>query len=103
LDKKSAWAELEDWLVKAERHTCIKPFKGAEDGRGAVLALRAHCDGKGESNKRLAVAKAQVKSLFCKSEMSLNFESFIAKVDEGFRGPSWCLIRRNQLSMMGDP
>jgi hypothetical protein len=48
------------------------------------LALRAHCEGKGESNKRLAVAKAQVKSFFHKSEMSLNFESFVIKLTKAF-------------------
>jgi hypothetical protein len=40
LDNKSVWAELEDWLVKTEAHTFIKPFKAAQDGRGAILALR---------------------------------------------------------------
>jgi hypothetical protein len=52
--------------------------------------LRKHYDGPGEVDRRIALAKQQIRDLFYKSEQAFPFEKFITKLNGAFQVLAEC-------------
>ena len=63
-----------------ESEQWIKPTKRAQNGRLDYKALVAHYEGEGNTSRRIAEAERIKKDLHYKSERSLSFASFLAKL-----------------------
>jgi len=68
----------------------IKIYDINQDGRLAFMALREHYDGPGEIDKRISLARTQVKELHYKNEQSFSFEKFITKLNGAFQMLAEC-------------
>jgi hypothetical protein len=84
MDNKSVYCLLKSFLVNTSGWTWIEPYDTMENGRGAFLAWMSHYNGQGELLKRMAMAKARVKSLFYKNECSLSFEKVMEILSKSF-------------------
>ena len=68
----------------------IKTYDANQDGWLAFQALRAHYDGPGEIDKRISLARAQVKELHYKNEQMFSFEKFITKLNGAYQMLAEC-------------
>ena len=80
LDNKTVYRKLKAFLIDGPGWAWIKEFDNAEDGRAAFFAWTGHYNGAGELSKRIALAKARLKTLFYKNEKSLPFETVAEKL-----------------------
>ena len=55
-----------------------------------MLALREHYDGPAEVDRRIALARQQIRELFYRSEQSFPFESYITKLNGAFQVLAEC-------------
>ena len=83
-DNMEVYRMLKSFLVNTAGWTWIEPFDATENGRGAILAWVDHYNGQGELSKRMAMAKARIKSLFYKNESSMSFEKVMEILSKSF-------------------
>ncbi len=97
-DNKKVFRKLKMTLLDTDGWTWIQSYDNTEDGRGAWLALVAHYDGPGETEKRISLAQKSLKLLHYRSEShAVNFEAYSTKMldaltilkDNGVRYEPW--------------
>jgi hypothetical protein len=84
MDNKSVYHLLKSFLINTSGWTWIEPYDTIENGHRAFLAWTSHYNGQGELLKRMAMAKARIKSLFYKNECSLSFEKVMEILSKSF-------------------
>ena len=84
-DTQSVYRILKAQTIDTDAWEWIKNYDRNQDGRLAFLTLRQHYDGPGEVDKRIALARQQVKDLHYRSEQSFPFETFITKLNGAFQ------------------
>ena len=62
-DYQEVYRIVKQWILNNPAFAWVRPFDRRKDGRGAVVAMRAHYDGPGETSKKLAMAEADLKNL----------------------------------------
>jgi hypothetical protein len=62
----------------------IKPITRHQSGRQDMLALSSHYSGEGNTSRRIAVAERLRNSLHYKNEKSLQFSTFLDKLQKMF-------------------
>jgi hypothetical protein len=85
LDAANVYGKLKQQTIGTNAWEWIKQFELSKNGRDAMLALRQHYDGPAEVDRRIALARQQIKELFYRSEQSFPFESYITKLNGAFQ------------------
>jgi hypothetical protein len=83
-DKMTVYAELKACCLDGEGWAWIKAYDRNKDGREATANLRAHYEGDGEVNKRVAWATANIANAHYTSEHTYSFERFSTVLQEAF-------------------
>ena len=81
-DNQKVFRITKQWTLLTPAFSWIRPFDLAEDGRGAVAAMRDHYDGPGETAKKLAKAEAEMKTIHYRNEQSMTFETYVHKLND---------------------
>ena len=84
-DTQSVYRILKAQIIGTDAWEWIKSYDRKKDGRLAFRTLRQHYDGPGEVDKRIALARQQVKELHYRSEQTFPFETFITKLNGAFQ------------------
>lgn len=85
LDATIVYGKLKQQVIGTNAWEWIKTFDIDKNGRDAMIALREHYDGPAEVDRRIALARQQIRELFYKSEQSFPFESYITKLNGAFQ------------------
>lgn len=82
-DNHKVFSKLKYALVDTEAWTWIQTQDTTKDGRAAWKALLEHYDGPSQTEKRIATAKATLKTLHYRSEKhAINFDVYVTKMHE---------------------
>lgn len=84
-DNKQVFRIIKDLTLGTDGWEWIKRFDTTEDGRGAMLALRAHYDGSAAISRRIAYANQIIKDTHYRAEHSYPFEQFVTKLTGAFQ------------------
>jgi len=90
VDNGRVFTLLKQAIIGTNAWTWIEKFDKKQDGRKAMLSLRAHYDGPGEVEKRRAQAKHRLEVLRYKDEQSMSFETYITYLKEVFQALEEC-------------
>ena len=83
-DKMTVYAELKACCLDSNGWAWIKQYDRMKNGREATANLRAHYEGDGEVNKRVAWATANIANAHYSSEHTFSFERFSTVLQEAF-------------------
>jgi hypothetical protein len=83
-DKMTVYAELKACCLDSDGWAWIKQYDRMKNGREATANLRAHYEGDGEVNKRVAWATANIPNAHYSSEHTFSFERFSTVLQEAF-------------------
>ena len=75
---------LTELVNRTDADHWIKQHRRAQNGRAAWLALCAHYDGPAEGDKRVTVARHDIKVLHYKNESSFSFEKYSTRLKRAF-------------------
>jgi hypothetical protein len=84
-DTQNVYRILKSLTVGTDAWEWIKRYDANKDGHLAFDALRQHYDGPGEIDRRIALAKKQIKDLHYKSEQSFSFDKFSTRLNGAFQ------------------
>lgn len=84
-DNATVFRDLKAMNLNTTGDPWIQPFESTEDGRGAWMAWTDHFNGQGELSKRINLAKTRLGNLHYKSERSMSFELFSARMQKYFQ------------------
>jgi hypothetical protein len=73
-DNQTIYRKLKAFPIDLPGWAWIKPHYTAENGRAAYMAWTEHYSGKGELNKRMAMAMSKLENLHYKNKRSMSFE-----------------------------
>jgi len=90
VDNSRVFTLLKQAIVGTNAWTWIEKVDKKQDGRKAMLSLRAHYDWPGEVEKRRAQAKHRLEVLRYKDEQSMSFETYITYLKEVFQALEEC-------------
>ena len=102
-DTQKVYRILKGVTVGTDAWEWIKSYDSNQDGRLAFKALREHYDGPGEIDKRISLARTQIKELFYKNEQTFSFEKFVTKLNGAFQMLAEChedLTEKNKVDHM---
>jgi hypothetical protein len=102
-DTQKVYRILKSVTVGTDAWEWIKVYDSNQDGRLAFKALREHYDGPGEIDKRISLARTQIKELFYKNEQTFSFEKFVTKLNGAFQMLAEChedLTEKNKVDHM---
>jgi len=83
-DNRIVYQKLKEFLINTPGYAWIEEFNGTEDGRAAFRAWTDHYNGPGELDKRIKLAKAELKNLYYRNEKYLPFEVYTGKLKRIF-------------------
>ena len=83
-DNQSVHRILAELTNGTDADQWIKEYSRNQDGRGAWNALCQHYDGPAEGDKRVTVARHDLKTLHYKNESSFSFETYSTKMRKAF-------------------
>jgi hypothetical protein len=75
---------IKSFLQTETAEQWIKPITRHQSGRQDMLALRSHYSGEGNTSRRIAVAERLRDSLHYKNEKSVQFFTFLDKLQKMF-------------------
>ena len=84
LDNRSVHTYLTELTNGTDADQWIKQHKRTQDGRLAWKQLCDHYDGPAEGDKRITVARSDIKILHYKNEASFSFEQYSTKLRKAF-------------------
>jgi hypothetical protein len=84
-DTQNVYRILKSLTVGTDAWEWLKSYDVNKNGRLAFEALREHYDGPGEIDRRIALAKKQIKELHYKNEQSFSFDKFITRLNGAFQ------------------
>jgi hypothetical protein len=76
---------IKSFLQTETAEQWIKPITRHQSGRQDMLALRSHCSGKANTSRRIAVEERLRDSLHYKNEKSVQFFTFLDKLQKMFK------------------
>lgn len=85
IDNARVYQLLKSFTLKTEGWEWMKNYDTTENGRGAMLALRAHYDGSAAISRRVAYANQIIKDAHYRTEQTYPFEQFITKLNGAFQ------------------
>mmetsp|Transcript_6862 Transcript_6862/g.12587 ORF Transcript_6862/g.12587 Transcript_6862/m.12587 type:complete len:356 (-) Transcript_6862:3563-4630(-) len=83
-DNRAVYQKLKEFLVNTLGYAWIEQFNGTEDGRAAFRAWTDHYNEPGKLDKRIKLAKAELKNLYYRNEKYLPFEVYTGELKRIF-------------------
>jgi len=83
-DNHAIYCKLKEFLVNTPGYTWIEEFNATENGCAAFCTWTDHCNGPGKLDKRIKLAKAELKNLYYRNEKYLPFEVYTGKLKHIF-------------------
>ena len=83
-DNKTVHQTLTELTNGTDADQWIKQYRRSQDGRAAWIALCNHYDGPAEGDKRVAIARHDLKILHYRNESSFSFEKYSTRLKSAF-------------------
>jgi hypothetical protein len=99
-DNRKVFGIIKQLVAETPNWDWIKTLNRAQDGRAAIQMLRAHFDGPGEVEMRIADANQSLEALHYVYESKFPFSGYVTALNAGYKTLEEAVTERNKVSIM---